>query len=252
MKKVFTTLTVLCFLLVFSFFYSCSKESVSNKNVLNTSASNNISVSSDTTTLITQPGPDDGDDAYVFAEQDFHQAAEGNDNAIPELMIAAWTAQGRPLVGRSYVKFNALNNIPATAHIVSAELSLYGLDPNTSISTPQGCSIYPGSPYNKYKENACVILRVIDNDWSEATITWLNKPPYTRDEPGFIPKSTSQWNYNITSDVTNMVQQMVTEQKNYGFCIRLRDEEIYRCMVFASSESTDAGKRPMLIVKYTL
>jgi len=50
--------------------------------------------------------------------------------------------------------------------------------------------------------------------------------------------------------VTQLVQDMVTENKIHGFSLQLQKEQTYRSITFGSSEQEDATKRPLLIVEY--
>jgi hypothetical protein len=93
------------------------------------------------------------------------------------------------------------------------------------------------------------LKRVLGN-WEETTVTWTNKPATTDVNQVSIDASTSQWNYNVEVDVTGMVKDMVSNNQNYGFCMQLKTEQIYRSLIFSSSEATDPTKRPKLVVEY--
>ena len=253
--RTITTLISSCFFLFLV--SSCSKE-VLVETVPQTSSAKEISgslmsLAGDTTTLSLQPGPQDGQDCYVNFLAGNSAYASSNFNYDPELSISAWTVNGAQLKQRGYIKFTGLNALPAGAHVLSAELYLYGLNPNTSLSAPQGNSIYPGSPYNSSPNNGLYISLVTGGDWSEDSLTWNNKPVfYPTNFDGIIPSSTSQWNYNAIANVTDLTKAIVKSKRNYGFCIHLQDEEIYRCMLFASSEASNAAMRPKLVVKYAM
>ena len=67
-----------------------------------------------------------------------------------------------------------------------------------------------------------------------------------------IPASTSQWNYDAPNiDVTDLVNDMLNTQ-NYGFCMELQTEQIYRSLSFASCKVSDSTKWPKLVVTYKL
>jgi len=88
-------------------------------------------------------------------------------------------------------------------------------------------------------------------NWDESTITWNNKPATSNDNQVAIPGTTAQWNYNLPElDVTELVKTMVSTNTNYGFNLMLQAEEIYRSVFMSSSESTDAARRPKLVVVY--
>ena len=116
-------------------------------------------------------------------------------------------------------------------------------------STPQGNSYYTGSPYGI--SNPAWVKRVISGDWDESTITWLNKPTTTDLHQVAIPASTAQYGYDVLElDVTTLVKDMRSDHQNYGFCLQMQTEQIYRSLLFASSEFSDATKRPKLVVQY--
>jgi hypothetical protein len=79
----------------------------------------------------------------------------------------------------------------------------------------------------------------------------MNKPATTDVNQVEVPASTTQYNYNVTNlDVTNLVKDIFSSQHNYGFCLQLQTEQIYRSLLFASSEFHDAARRPKLVVQY--
>lgn len=206
-------------------------------------------------TLILQPGPTEGQDARPA---DIQGCSPGNPYGnvandvydLADLAAGAWTfgANGCSTGQlRSFLKFTGLSVIPQSATILSAKLSLYGV--TSSVSWSQGNSYYPGSPYTLTNE---LWLKRITASWSESTITWNNKPTVTDVNRVAIPASTLQWGYDVTNiDVTEMVKSMVNNaNSNHGFCLMNQIEEIYRSMTFASSDHSDATKRPKLVVTY--
>ncbi len=251
----FITRLFLAVSFLMAFFSSCTKEATVTAEpgaADKTTAATLTSLAGDTTTLSLQPGPNDGQDAYVNTLKGTPSYSQANYNFLPEIGVSAWTIQGAPLKERTYINFTGLRALPRSAKIVSATLYLYGLDPNTSASKPQGNSLYPGSPYSRYKNNGSIVSLVSGGAWSEDSITWINKPDYQLSRrDALIPSSTSQWNYDVAVNVKGLVQVMANQQTFNGFCIHLQNEEIYRCVAFASSEATDAAKRPKIVVTYT-
>jgi len=115
-----------------------------------------------------------------------------------------------------------------------------------------GNSYYAGSPYSGFGDNSAWLKRVTA-DWSDTTITWNNKPGTTDEDQASIPPSTDQWLYNATDiDVTEMVKVMVNSKENFGFCLQLKDESIYKSLLFGSSEATNETVRPKLVVRYKI
>ena len=88
-------------------------------------------------------------------------------------------------------------------------------------------------------------------DWNESTITWNNKPATTDNNQVAIPASNLHYNYNVVDlDIAPLVRDIVTSQQNYGFCLQLQTEQIYRSLLFAASEFPVASKRPKLVIEY--
>ncbi len=184
----------------------------------------------------------------------------GNDS---ELSFSAWTwseiscADGTT---RSLIRFTWLSTIPPGSTIINAKLVLH-----TPSSTMQwGNNLFPSTPLPLNNEGW--VQRVLPgagnplspNNWNEQTVTWNNQPA-TDPTPGNwvnIPITNSRWNWNIALDVTNMVQQIVSEMvtdpyANNGFLLRLITESpYYRQQVYASSDHEDCNMWPELIVTY--
>jgi hypothetical protein len=201
-------------------------------------------------TLTLKPGPNDGQDALVNSIALY---AFGNLSGNPDLAASTWTynAQGYGTgITRGYIEFTALDGLPDSAHIQSATLYLYGLDVNKGSASPEGNSIYPGSPYSTYTDNSCWLKRVIGN-WNEDSITWNNMPATTDLNKAAVPASTTQWNNNATADVTALVQDIVSSKQNYGFCLEQQNEQIYRSLNFAGSRNADSTRWPKLVVTYS-
>jgi hypothetical protein len=207
-----------------------------------------------TKTSTMQPGADKGQDCTVaYRETDGGARAAGNMNSLPNLIAAraSWNFSGAGEGSeRGYIKFVDIDSIPADATIKSAKLSLYGVESSNSPEITAGNSYYPGSGYASYGDNKTWLKRVAAN-WDQTTINWNNKPATVEDNKVELPVSTTQWNFDVTDvDVTAMVQAMVTQKQNYGFCFQLQVEQIYRFLVFGTSEVSNAAKRPKLVVTY--
>lgn len=176
-----------------------------------------------------QPG-NDGKDAKVFSQQ-----AESNFGGDPDLVAAAWNFGGNDEVLRSYIEFD-LDALPNNITITSAELSLYYND-----DAPEG---HAG-------DNAALLQRITDA-WTENTVSWGDQPGTTDANQVVLPvsQSTDQDYENI--NVTALIQDMI-EQPNssHGLMLRLLNEEVFRRVVFASSDHPDETKHPKLEVCYT-
>jgi len=204
-----------------------------------------------TRTLTLKPGPDDGQDCLV-GNLPIH--INTNLSANPDFVASRWTynalGYGEGTI-RGYIEFVALDGLPDSAYIRSATLYLYGLAAGVGISNPQGNSLYPGSPYSAYTDNSCWLKRVTGN-WNEDSITWSNMPPTTDVNRVAVPSTTSQFDNNATLDVTKLVQDIVYSRQNYGFCLQMQNEQIYRDQNFSGSRSADSTRWPKLVVTYSV
>jgi hypothetical protein len=193
MKRFHISITCILILCVV---YSCRKTS-GPQPVFDKASSipstNKASLSNQTLTL--RPGPDAGQDVYVYKEAGVKSS---NWNSVPELNASTWVTNGIESRSSSFIRFDGLAKIPANATVVSAKLYLYGL--SSSVSIPQG----------NYGDNACYIQRVVA-PWDEGTLKFSKAglPASTADGQAILPASTSQWNYNVAIDVTAMVVHMV-------------------------------------------
>jgi len=198
-------------------------------------------------TLIIQPTITTGQDAEVVYVPGLYDGngAYGTDSI---LRVSDWTYLGTEGWTRSFVKFTALNSLPAGTVITSAKLSLYREDSTTywNYGTDQGNSYYPGSPYPLSNP---LWLQRATADWDQSTITFNNQPPVTTLDEVAVPATTVHYGSNVIDlDVTQLINDMIaTPGTNYGFCIRLQTEGYYREQAFNSSESQNG---PKLVITY--
>lgn len=165
----------------------------------------------------------------------------GNQNVTQELSSATTPANGGggPVISRSFLAFD-LSAIPANAEIVSAKLSLYGLPYSNAI--PQG----------NQGDNGLLIQRVLDN-WNQTTVTWNTQPATTTSGQVELPPATATFQHDATNiDVTGLVRDMhtLTPGKTAGFCLRLKTEELWRSVLFASTRHASPQKRPVLKIVF--
>ena len=190
-----------------------------------------VKINAQTDTLVLQPGPADGYDAYVRTDSPDQNFGDGFD-----FIANAWTAQGNFFIMRSFILFN-LSSIPSNMTVLNATLDLY-----TNLNT--GHYQLDSGP------NTAYFMRVTEA-WSEHQVTWNHQPAATFDNLVILPQSTSHTEtYHV--DLTSHVQDMVRHpETNFGWMFRLQTEETYRCMVFASSDNPNASWHPRLTVIYT-
>lgn len=206
------------------------------------------SVSGSSQTLVLRPGPDDGKDVIAVYDDSDPNTANTNQKHIKEVAAWGWTHFGLTYNTRTFIEFDGLSLIPENATIIKATGYLYGL--TSAESTPQGNSYYPGSPYESYGPNNCVVDRVL-SAWDESTLTWNNQPSVTKQNESTIASSTSQWGFNAEVDVTEMVKQFVKNRnKNFGVRIKVNNETPYHSIVFGSSDQDNPDLRPKLEVVY--
>ena len=152
-----------------------------------------------------------------------------------DFMANAWTA-GDFFVQRSLLKFD-LSAIPADAQIKDAKLSLW-------------CNIYTHHYQIDSGDNVSYLQR-ITSAWQENTVTWNTQPSVTSNDQVQLARSISNTQDYLDIDVTTLTKEMFANQNlNYGFMLRLVTEELYRCIVFASSDCLDPAIWPQLVVTY--
>lgn len=193
----------------------------------------NVTVPSVITLTLSQPSADTYLGYFVVNGGDVT-----NPNS-PETGAAAWTSGGQTAVLRGLLKFD-LTSIPANATITSAKLTLY------STTTPLNGDLVHA---NAGSDNTMLIQRVLGN-WSEATTTWSNQPAGDAGTQIVIPHTTQAFLDLVDIDVTNQVKAMVPNNNN-GFILKLQTEAIYNSRLFYSKKTTDASKRPKLVVQYS-
>jgi len=161
-------------------------------------------------------------------------APDQNFGSEPFLTIFSWTNSGTFNTARSLIAFD-LTSIPSQTTIKTAKLFLYW-------NTYQNLTEHTG-------ENAFTLYK-ISQPWDENSVTWNNQPAITRSDSVIVAKSASV-NQSYGIDVTRLVQGMInTPTNNYGFMLKLEQEFPYRLVILTSSDYSDVGKRPKLVVYY--
>ncbi len=146
---------------------------------------------------------------------------------------------------RSVIRFTDITNgsIPAGATITNAILTFHGVPTSGS------------APGNQGQNDGLLQLLGAGDNWTENTITWdnmVNNMALTGPTMA-IPPSASQWNWDVSLNVTNWVQDIFNGiVPNNGFMLRLLNEQVSRYVIFASSDHSDPNLWPELQVTYTL
>jgi hypothetical protein len=187
----------------------------------------------DTLTFTAAPA-NNQDEVHLFGNTTIDQT----DTIAPEIMGATGTYLGDTVAIRALLKFD-LSQIPDTATIVSAKLSIY--------SNPTPLNGIDGNP--NYGTNNALLIQRVGAAWQYNTVTWLNQPEGVFDGQIEIPHTDEPTLDLIDVDVTNLVAEMKI-QGNNGFLIKLKTEEAYNFRIFCSSKYADATKHPKLEVVY--
>ncbi len=185
------------------------------------------------TTIILQPGPEDGKDGMARDDPLYNVAIRNFANST-EMLVHAWTDQGVPVYARAYLAFD-LSSIHRT-DLLHATLVLH--------NNPEGTFDGEHQPWSG--PNNAWIRRVI-TPWEETELTWNNQPASTEVHQVAIPASVDP-HQSYAIDVTQLVGEMLGpfRDRSHGFMIVLEDETPYRALVFATSDYDDADKRPSL------
>ena len=156
----------LFFLFIISFLIqACTKETTQSTKIVSASTQQN-STTKGVSTLVLQPGPQDGYDTWLTWKRNDPVITNWNWDTVAITAAYAWTSSGIPITGRSLVAFKGLSAIPARATIISARLYMYGVE--SSPHLPAGNSVYKGSPY--HDDNSMTVLRVTQS-WDSKTVT---------------------------------------------------------------------------------
>jgi len=186
-----------------------------------------LAISQDT--LVLQPGPE-SKDAYI---NDFFPENSGD---YPNNFAMAGTSSGNPFVCRSLIEFD-LSDIPTGSFILEARLSLYFAN-------------NPWNPHTHYGDNEALLRRIIE-PWDEYTVTWYNQPLSTEENQVVLPVSEDPEQDYLDINVTSLIQDIYSNPGNsHGMLFRLATEEMYRRMMFASSDYEDPELWPKLLIIY--
>jgi len=187
------------------------------------------------TTIILQPDSIEGKDAILRNLEPNINHGKSN-----YYMANAWTWEGVPGLIRSLLEFD-LSVIPDSAEIIEAKLSLYYHHIQGSI--PQTHSSLSGP-------NISLIQR-ITIEWEEDNVTWNTQPQIDTTNQVVIPQSTSPTqdypNINVIAIVQDMIENPLS---SHGFLFRIKTEEHYRRMVFASTDHPVDSLHPKLVITF--
>jgi hypothetical protein len=159
-----------------------------------------------------------------------------------ELPVIAWTIGGLPITERYLEEFD-LSSIPATATIVSANLYLYTKPAPLNNGNFQDAN---------YGTNNAMYVQQVTSNWvpNAANTNWSYQPSTTTVNQVTVP-TTAQSQLDLNLDVTAMVSSMVSNNANFGFMLKLQNENYYNSRIFVSSHNTNyTAKHPKLVIVY--
>ncbi|MBE0644054.1 MAG: T9SS type A sorting domain-containing protein [Bacteroidetes bacterium] len=190
------------------------------------------------TTIVLQPGPEDGKDGMVWDDPIYSKAKRNYANST-EMLVHAWTDQGVPVYARSYLAFD-LTSIQRT-DLINATLVLH--------NNPEGTFNGEHQPWSG--PNRAWVRRVT-TPWDETELTWYNQPASTEEHQVLVPESVDphqSYFLNVTPLVTEMLG--IHRYDSHGFMIILENETHYRALVFATSNYADPARRPRLELTFS-
>jgi hypothetical protein len=189
-------------------------------------------------TLALQPN-NNVDEIHIFGNSGLNESGQSS----TEIGAAAWTKNDDPVFMCAAFKFD-LSDIPATAIIKSAKLTLY--------SNPNPITGHPDDDLRaNYGSDNTMLIQKVTSSWTAATVTYSNQPSATAADQVVIPATSERFLDLVDVDVTQLVKDMTGTNTNYGFLIKLQNEAYYNSRIFCSSKYPDAGKHPKLVVVYS-
>jgi|GEM_PF-801243 len=197
-----------------------------------------------TTFTLTINSPDKVEDTFLYWGQEVIKGVnlqETNWGQNTSIQVSAWTYDAIPGIERGLIKFD-MDQLPANAEIVKAELSLYHLEYNVNQYQPMS---------NLSGSNE-VYLKRVTSDWVEDEVTWNTQPSTTDQYQATLPESNSRNQDYLNIDVTELISEIFVSGANYGFMLKLATEEYFRSMFFCSSEYEDSNMHPKLVIEYRI
>ncbi len=232
--------------------------------------------------------PENGDDVSTFYLVDSlgDSSMIDNQNFYGDsiLYVNAFTSDSEQTGSNIFVRFDSATSLPSTAKILVATLYLYGTDSSYILQSSFGNTVPGGGNsyfselndsleyydsiahviYNTSADSAydnTLLVQQISSAWNARTITYNMQPTLTTfasTTGNTIMASTSQWDYNISIDVTSLVQQWFQNpSSNFGISLSILNKNygipftyINHQMVFYSSSATNPIKRPELVIVY--
>ncbi|MFI5134369.1 MAG: DNRLRE domain-containing protein [Chitinophagales bacterium] len=172
--------------------------------------------------------------------QDFTNSANTNyGNADHYSAFSQPGAFGGENAGAGIMKFD-LSAIPSSSTITNAYLNLYGKGP---------FGIGEAASIGNVGSNECYLLR-ITSDWDENTVTWNTQPTTSTLHQIILPQSTSVSQDYLNIEVTQMIEDYVSDPNSFGLELKLVTEDTTRALAFWSTDGIDSSLWQKLTVQY--
>jgi hypothetical protein len=215
-------------------FYRCTVSNV--MGCTKTTSSVQINAAAATTlpqkSITIKPGSE-GIDSYVTTA--FGNFST-NFGTTPTIEVSNWYKYFRT-AEYGILNFDLSNIVPDYNPIASATLTLW-------IDTINKSNVYANLP------NSIFIKRNI-NSWAENTISYNSKPATTQYQSAAIPCSTLTSKSFFSASVTNLVRHWLFQPtEKFGVTIQFEDFWQISWASIASSDNSNAGYRPKLVINY--
>ncbi|MBP6385397.1 MAG: DNRLRE domain-containing protein [Pseudarcicella sp.] len=162
-----------------------------------------------------------------------------NDGEIDFFHPYTWTQNGIINTRRCYLEFD-MSSIKTNAIIDSAKLSLYYSTGQLNITT------FPLKTHTG--DNELMIQRVIE-PWSAKDVDWVTQPNTSLKGVAYVESAKNETQDFLNINVSAIVKAQ-HKTKNYGFCIRHKEEEPYKITLITTFKEANPERRPKLEIFY--
>jgi hypothetical protein len=203
-----------------------------SKGVSGTDTVSILVIPSANDTLISQPNKNPME-VHIWGNPSLDESWNG----FSELNADTWTSDGAVIYVRGAFAFD-LSSISKAATVQSATLNLY------SSHTPQNGNLIDAN----FGTNDSMVVQEISQSWVAANVHWNTQPSTTTTNQILIPATTFSF-LDLSLDASAIVTDMI-QNNNYGFMMKLQNEQPYTSRIFCSSFYSDSTRHPQLIVVY--
>lgn len=109
---------------------------------------------------------------------------------------------------------------------------------------------YSNPRFTKQVGENALDLHLITENWNEGDVTWNNQPAILSLAEQSFPRSTSNEQDYIKLDVTELIRSYIAEGA-HGIMLKLKEEEPFAGLSFASTEHPNASLHPELRIIMT-